>query len=86
MHSSRMRTVRWSGRHGGARVSAPEVGGCLPMGVCSGGVSGMGVFAQRGVCPGVSAQGGVCQEGVWMSARGCMPRGCLAGGCLPGGV
>ena len=67
MHSSRMRTVRYSGRlMAGVCLS----GGCLP----SGGVClPRWVSAQVGVCPeGVSTQGG----GEWVSAWGCLPRGC----------
>ena len=54
MHSSRMRTVRCSGRRGG---------GCLPSWwVCL----SRGVSPQRGcVCPGVSGKGVSGQGGVW---------------------
>ena len=77
MHSSRMRTVRSSGRLWGG-------GGCLLGGVCSGGVSSggcllwgmcllLGGSAPRGcLLPGVSA------PGCGVSAGGCL----LLGGCL----
>ena len=54
MHSSRMRSVRYSGHLGGgvlARGGLPR--GCLPRGVC--------------VCPGVSAWVGVCLRTVKMT-------------------
>ena len=63
-HSSRMRTVRCSGR---------RWRGCLlPGGVCQGdgGVSSQGGVCLGGLCPGVSAQWDVC----WgVSARGVYP-------------
>ena len=58
MHSSRMRTARFSCHLGGWGVSAQ--GGCLPK----------GVSAQKGVSAGgMSAQGGVCQGG-YLPRRG----------------
>ena len=54
MHSSRMRIVRCSGLRG---MSAQE-------GVCLGGVC-PGRCLPRGVCLGVSAQGGVCPSTCW---------------------
>ena len=64
------------------------LGECLPSeGVCPGGGgsaqgSAQGVSA-RGVCPGVSAQGGVC---LGLSAQGVSAWRCLPRGCLPRGV
>ena len=89
IHSSRMRTVRWS--------SCLGEGGCLTRGVylprgvsASGWVSTFGVSAKGGLClgcvclpGGLSARGGGCLSRE--SARGCLPRGCLPRGCLPGG-
>ena len=71
MHSSRMRTIRCSGRQG--RVFP---GGVCPGGVCPGGLCpvgclpGWGVSAQR-----VSDHGGVSAQ--WV---------CLPGGICPGGL
>ena len=62
MHSSRMRTVRCSGRLGRGVGCLPR--GCLPKGVL--GVSVEGCLP-KGVC-----LGDVC-AGWW----GCLPRGCL---------
>ena len=76
MHSSRMRTVRCSGRHvkrpggtclagGGGVCSGGGIcpGGCLARGcVCPGECLPRGVCWWESVCVGVSAQGvGVCQ-------------------------
>ena len=78
MHSSRMRTACF------LTISQDALAeGCLPGGVCSGGVSAQGGCLPRqgclpgGVCSGgVSAQGGVCPGGV--CPGGCLPRGvCL---------
>ena len=73
MHSSRLRTVLYSGRLGGGRRSAG--GGCLPWGLSAGGLS-----ARGGVClPG----------GCTVLPEGCLPEGCLPGGlprgCIPRG-
>ena len=72
MHSSRMRTVRCSGRQW-------EEGGCLPRGVCPRGClpNGEGEVCLGSVCLGEegdvcpAAQGGVCQG---VSARGVSAR------------
>ena len=59
MHSSRMCTVRCSGRWGGMYPSMHWAGGCLL------GVSAQGGVCPGGVCPGdsagMTAQRGVCQ-------------------------
>ena len=71
MHSSRMRTVRCSGRVGG---------GCLPRGVSTQGeLSGYG-----GICLGVSAWG--CLPRGCLPKGGCLRRGgiSLGGVCLEG--
>ena len=77
MQSSRMRTVRCSGRLLGAGCQ----GGCVPGGVPR-------AVSAWGCLPGVSTrrvcQGGVCLGGGGgVSAKGCLPRGCRPGGCLP---
>ena len=80
MHSSRMRTVRCSGRRGGGLGGVSKhalgrgvsaLGGCLPGGCLPGGLSGqVGGGLPRGCLPG---------GGVW-------PGECLSGGCLPRGA
>ena len=77
MHSSRIRTIRYSGRLIGGRGGGVCLGCVCPGGVCPRG---------GGVCPGrvpaqeeVSTQGGV-------HPRGCLAGGCLAGGCVSRGV
>ena len=83
MHSSRMRTVRCSGRRGR--------GGGLPRGyVCLGegvSVQGEGCLPRgRGVCPGegVSAQGGVMSAQGGVCPRWCVSQHALGRGrCVP---
>ena len=77
MHSSRMRTDH----------SLTICCSLLPRGVCSGGVSGLGVSGLGGVySQGVSAPGGCLVCGV-LPARGVCSRGYLVQGCLVlGGV
>ena len=71
MHSSRMHTVRCSGRPGGV-----SQGKSLPRG----GVSAQGVSTQKGCLP----RRGVYQVGGGVFARGCLPReGGLPRVCLP---
>ena len=55
MHSSRMRTVRCSGRplRGGVCPGGVCLGGCLPRGICLGGVSARGCLPRGCVCLGV---------------------------------
>ena len=97
MHSSRMRTVRCSGRRvmgEGERVPRGSVsaqgecvcpGGCLCRGCLPRGCMPKGVSAQGGICPGVYMPGGVYPGG-------CLPRVVSAQGvatqgrCLPRGV
>ena len=67
MHSSRMYTVRCSGRPCGAGVWPGR--GCLP-----GGCLLRGVSVQGGVCPG----GSVCPGVVCVCPRGCLPEGVSA--------
>ena len=73
MHSSRMRTVRCSGRRGGGGVCIPA---CTGQGVCIPVCTGWGGVSQhalgRGCLPrGVCAQGGcVCRGGVCLPRRG----------------
>ena len=73
MHSSRIHTVRCSGRLGG------EGEGCLPRGVSA---PGMAAWEQC-VCPGGAWGQCVCPGGVCLgrcvSARECLPRRCLPG-------
>ena len=85
MHSSRMRTVRSSGRLSGEGVSAPGVwpqgGVCSGAGgaVCSGGVSALGGCLLQGVW----SQGGVCSGGLSALGEGVCSGGvCSGGGCL----
>ena len=71
MHSSRMRTVRCSGRLRGVAAQ----GGCLPKGISA----QRWCLPREGICPGrVSAQG-VSAQG--LSAWGCLPGGVSAWGC-----
>ena len=91
MHSSRMRTVRCSGRLGGCLSGGylPRGGGCLPRGclsrgyVCLGSVSAGGCL-HRGVYLGVSALGVSAQGGCLPSIVSAQGGVCLAGVCLGG--
>ena len=95
MHSSRMRTVRSSGRISGRGVSAPRGDVCLGVSAL-GGVSAPGGVSALGGClllrgcllPGVSAPKGVSALGVVFApggvcSGGAFSRGCLLGGCTP---
>ena len=97
MHSSRMYTVRCSGRPWWCLTGGVSTGG-----VCPGGCLPRGVSAQSGCLPrGVSVCQGVCLPARgcllrWVSAQGVSTQGsvcpewvsaqggvCLPGGCLP---
>ena len=76
MHSSRMRTVRSSGRMMGG-------GGVCPRGVCPSG--GVPRGCAWGVFPGGCLPGGVCLGAVCLRdvcLRGCLPVGYLPGVCV----
>ena len=92
MHSSRMRTVCYSGRHW-ERGVCPGVG----RGVCPGVGRGVCPGVGRGVCPGGCLLGGgtECGQndkqesipvGCILSAAGGVCQGVFARGCLPGGI
>ena len=76
MHSSRMRTVRCSGRGRGERCLTGE---CMPrVGICLG---GWGVAAQRSSDQGCVWPGGVCLGGGGLTRVGAVcPRGSDQGG------
>ena len=99
MHSSRMRTTRYSGHPRGV-MDLPG-GGLLRRGVCAGGcLPRWGYlpiwgylprgFAQESVCPrGVCPGEGVCLEGDVCPGGGCLPRKGVSaqeGGVCPGGL
>ena len=77
MHSSRMRTVRFSGRF------FLRGRGCLSRGCLPRGLSAQGSFSLGAVCPG----GGFCLGVVSAEEGGVCPGGvCLEGGVYPEGV
>ena len=85
MHSSRMRTVRSSGRFSGGGGCVCSWGVCLFWGCLLGGSAPRGVSALGGVCSGgLSALEGVCSGGVCLES---VCSGCVCSrGSAPGGV